>query len=89
MVTPIVCGVLCLVLDLLCSTYCHFYNFKIKLDGEERRTVCFTCLLDVLRLLVFCDSSSQCRWSAVCDCGIFLSYSLTFLKQKPFVMLFI
>ena len=53
---------------------------------EESWLLCFNCLSDALWLLVFCGSSSRCRESAVCDCGIFmiiLTYPLR-VRLVPF-----
>ena len=56
---------------------------------RKRELVAFNLIFDVLLLLVFCGSSSQCDglqcdgWSAVYDCGISWSYSL-FVLWKLF-----
>ena len=61
---------------LLCNTFLSF------LFDLEKKTGCFTLIV----YLVFCDcycsvalSYGVVGWSAVCDCGISLSYSLAFL----------
>ena len=66
----------------------YFLSFLVLFHraGEERAG-CFTLLV----ILMSCDdckcSVSLARgamvWSAVCDCGIYSSYSDTFLSYKP------
>ena len=42
---------------LLCITLCPFYFCK---RGRERWLICFSCLTDVLLVLMLCRSSSRC-----------------------------
>ena len=48
---------------------------------DKERAVCFAFI--VLQMYCYCECSVSLRdfalgWSAVCDCGISLSYSITF-----------
>ena len=66
------CGVMCLVLILLCSTLCPFY-FCIHLDGEERAgyltLIVFLKYFDCQCSVAFIPHSAV-GWSAVCNSGI-------------------
>ena len=75
-------GVLCLIFVLSFSTF-YSSGFAIILMGQRELVAgCFTLTV----FLMFCDSQyslalpySAMGWSAVCDCGIFRSYSLVFV----------
>ena len=71
-------GVLCLVHVLLCST-CVLSSFAI-ISLRKRELVALLCPLAVVWLSVLCLflMVPLVGWSAVCDCGISWSYSLTF-----------
>ena len=58
--------------SLFCSAFfCDLSSFSIILVRRRKLVVYFKCLPGVLRLLVFCGSSSRyVGWSEVCDCGI-------------------
>ena len=79
-VALIVCG------DLVCSHsfvmqyLVSFLCLQSSRRGREIWLLYFSCMFAVMRLLMFCDSS---LWvSAVCECGISWSYSLTFREKK-------
>ena len=71
MFLPLFVGVLCLVIVLLCITWCLFC-FCNHIN-EEERAGCFTLII----FLVSCDcycfvalSHGAMGWSVVCDCSI-------------------
>ena len=76
-------GVLCLILVLLFSGLCPS-SFAIIL---MERAGCFAL---TVYLMMSCDSHCSVAlphgikgWSAVCECGISLSYLLAFLEYHP------
>ena len=78
-VLPIVCGGSVFVFDLLCITLCPF-KFCNHLE-EVEKSGCFAFI--VLQTSCYCKCSmalphGALGWSAVCDFGISLSYSLIF-----------
>ena len=67
----------------LCFGMHYFVSFIVLQSswwGKESWLLCNNCLSYVLLLFIFCGSSLWCR--AVRDCGIFWSYSLTFILVK-------
>ena len=60
----------------------HYFLSILVLQSSWRGRVswmlCNYCLTDVLLLQMFCGPSyGAVGWSAVCDCGVYWSYSLT------------
>ena len=72
-------GSLCLVLALLWGTLRPFELCNHLV--EEERAGCFTLIVLLMPFDCYCSVSlphGALGWSAVCDCGISWSYSLTF-----------
>ena len=62
-------------------------SFAIISLAEEERASCFTVIVLFLSCDCKCSVSlphGAAGWSAVCDCGISWSYSLTFYKIHTF-----
>ena len=77
-------GALCLVFVLLYSF--EFYNHP----GKEERAGCFTLIVFLMSCDCLCSLTlphGAVGWSAVCECGISLSYLLHFVLGPGFVML--
>ena len=53
----------------LCFGMHYFVSFPV-LRIESFSFYILNCIPDVLFLLMFCGSSSQCHGSTVCNCGI-------------------
>ena len=77
---PSFVGVLCL--SLLCyALLCVHSSFAIILKRKRKQVSLLLLSYRCIVTKMFCRSSSQCLgWSAVYDCGVSLSYLLTFLN---------
>ena len=81
-VAPIVCGGSVFGPSFVMQYFVSFW-FCNGLD-EEKRAGCFTLIAFLIPCACWCSVSlpySAVGCSAVCDCGISLSYSLTFLQE--------
>ena len=84
-VPPIVCRGSVLVFVLICITLCPF-QFCNRLDEKERAGY-FAFIVFWISCYSKCPVAlpyGAVGWSAVCDCGVSWSYSLTFCHY-PFV----
>ena len=82
-VLPIICGSSVFVFVLLSITLCPFF-FCNHLE-EEEKAGCFAIIVLQMYCYYKCSVAlphGAVGWSAVCNCGISWSYSLTFCSTK-------
>ena len=66
------------------AVLCVLSSFAIISLGNRELVVYICCVLNVMLILSFLDFIVMpLGWYVVCDCGISLSYSLTFDASRP------